>query len=252
MPKPSRMCFLLWIVLVGPATAQNITVFSKDNGAPKHFQSSDGRATGYAVELTAEALRRAGYAPEFKAQPWKRAQINAMSGAGLITGFSRTPEREKTFFFTEPLYLDQVVLVFNKNAPFEFNEPRDLASKKIGIGRGSNYAGEFATYRNLLSLEEDDGHRQRLLKLSSGRLDAAIFPGGIYLVKYNARRVDIDPDIFIASERLIAADPNHIGIPRTLEGIDPAALLEALNTAIAQMKKDGTSDMILQAYEDPE
>ena len=240
--------FILWFS-TSSTYGKELIVFSKANGAPKHFVSKNDAASGYAVEIAKEAIKRAGHTPILKPRPWKRALIESQMGAGLITGFSKTLEREKSYLFTAPLYKDHVILVFNREHVFSFNEMEDLLSKTIGLGRGSNYSGEFSKYRHLLTFEEDDGHIQRLSKLALGRLDAGIFPGNIYTVIYNAKIAGLKPDMFVAAKKVISTDPNYIGIPLALKNIDILKLKESLNLAINQMISDGTVKAILKKYE---
>ena len=228
--------------------AKPLVIYSKVNGAPKQYLNDNQEPTGYAVEIAKEAAIRAGYQPIVKPRPWKRALLESKKGKGLITGFSRTFEREEHYLFTEPMYEDQVILVFKSGNTFKFDSFADLSSKRIGIGRGSNYSGPFSTYRQNLLLEEDDGHVQRLSKLASGRLDAAIFPGNIYTVNYNARSAGFEASDFVKASKVIASDSNHIGIPRSLGSFNVIELERQISSAIKQMKADGTVRQILEKY----
>lgn len=238
----------LLLFLSSALHAKELILFAKDNGAPKHFESAEDGPSGYAVEIAVEAIRRAGFTPKPVTRPWKRAQLEAIAGKGLITAFSETPERMQFYLYTEPMFVDRVVLVQHKDRRFEFNRVEDLQDKIIGIARGSNYSGDFSSYRNLLNLEGDDGHRQRLLKLMAGRIDAGIFSGDMYVVHYNARRADLNPDVFVAAEKAITFDPNHIGIPKKLLGFEPEQVKRKLDQTLMEMKVDGTIAQIRSGY----
>lgn len=228
----------------------SITLYAKHNGAPKHFQDENGMARGYAVEIALEALRRAGYSPSAATRPWSRAQIEAMEGKGLITAFSKTSERLKAYLFSEAMYSDRVVLVQRRDRAIAFTQYEDLIPLNIGIARGSTYSGQFSQYESLLTLERDDGHIQRLKKLLAGRIDAAIFPGDQFLVRYNAWQANLDPAVFVVADKAISKDPNYIGIPKTLKGHDPVELKAKLEKAIIDMKEDGSIQSIRLRYSD--
>ncbi len=247
--KVAVLCLLMCAIhTFVQAEGEVLQIFGKENGAPKHFRAGDGRVTGYAMEIAMEAARRAGYRPRPVAYPWKRALQEAQQGKGIITAFSRTPERELDFLFSEPMFTDRVVLVYPAKAPVQFNEYEDLADYRIGIARGSDYAGDFASNRDSLSLFEDDGHQQRLGLVHLGRIDAGIFPGDRYLVRFNALEAGLDPNLFVVAEKAIAYDENHIGVPANLSNAPALEVLQKLNQALSQMQADGWIRALLASY----
>ncbi|HXP97468.1 MAG TPA: transporter substrate-binding domain-containing protein [Telmatospirillum sp.] len=89
---------LLPVLLILPfvAFAQNttITVYAPDG--PPQASAADER--GIMADAALEALRRAGLTGKITFVPWKRAQEDVAAGKDLlITGFSRTPEREDRY-----------------------------------------------------------------------------------------------------------------------------------------------------------
>ncbi|GAA5314845.1 MAG: transporter substrate-binding domain-containing protein [Candidatus Pelagadaptatus aseana] len=239
---------LLLLTSLGLNAKEVLTVFTADNGAPKHYLDSDGQVKGYAVDIAREAIERVGLTPRLVARPWKRAQQEAMLGKGVITGFSRTPSREAYYLFTEPLFSDRVLLIYNSRNPITFNAYNDLAGLRIGISRGSNYSGEFNQMRPLLIMDEDSSHIQRLRKLLAGRLDGAIFSGDMFTILFNADMAGLNVDNLIPAAKPISIDPNHLGIPNNLRGFDPEHLKRQLDQAIQAMHQDGTIQKFRQHY----
>ena len=120
--------------------------------------------------------------------------------------------------------------------------------KKIGINRGSNYSGDFPKFRDLLSLSEDPGNGNRLQMLALGRIDAGIFSGDIYTLRYQAKKLGLGIDQFVVSNKPIAIDPNYIGIPKNMRDQNASEVLERLNNAILEMHDRGVITEIRARY----
>lgn len=243
----------IFVMLLAFAWSSNLlgaelVILAKAEGPPKHYLDKDGEPRGYAIEIASEAVRRAGFIPHVQNYPWKRAIKESRQGHGVITAFSKTKKRQKDFLFTDDMYTDKVLLWTVKGRGLKFESFDDLLGKVIGISKGNQYSGEFERMRSRLNLNQDSHDTVRLRMLEAGRIDAAIFTGGIPSVKFLAERARIDVSKFEPAAKPISIDPNHIGIPKKLRGETPVFVLRKLNTAIREMKRDGTIQRILKAY----
>jgi len=236
------------VCLTKASNAETLTICAKAEGPPKHYADSFGVPRGYAIEIAWEALRRAGYVPRVKNYPWKRAQQRALDGECVITAFSKTETRLRDYLYTNPMYVDRVLLWQSKNRPFRFGGFDDLIGKHIGISRGSQYSGGFERIRSRLRLHEATIRSIHLRMLVAGRLDGVIFPGDVAAVRYLANQEGSDITSLFYAEMPISVDPNHIGVPKILQGFEPSKVVEDLNRALATMKSDGTIDGILDQY----
>jgi len=77
------------------------------------------------------------------AYPWRRAQVMAENGEGLLYGAAITPERLHVFNFTRPVYDANQWLVSSTQAPLKFRRWADLRDKVISIAAGGKYGPEF-------------------------------------------------------------------------------------------------------------
>ncbi|MDJ0834456.1 MAG: transporter substrate-binding domain-containing protein [Gammaproteobacteria bacterium] len=248
MLKPWFLLILCSIPIIATASGEVLEIFVRREGAPKQFQDEDGATSGYAAEIAIKAIENAGYRPKVTHLPWKRAQLSALEGNGILTGFSKTAERSKHYYFSQPLYEDRVILIQKRANTFPFDDFNDLVGKKIGINRGSNYSGDFPKFRDLLSLSEDPGNGNRLQMLAMGRIDAGIFSGDIYTLRYQAKKLGLDIDQFVVANKPIAIDPNYIGIPKNLHKLNASQVLEKLNQAIIEMHDRGVIREIRARY----
>lgn len=238
----------LALCLAGTATAAQtpLRVLTSAQTAPKTYLDHD-RPVGYLVEITAEALRRAGYIPDIEALPWARAVAGAVAGEGLIAGFSRTVERDRLFDYSDVVYEDRVVLVTRRGADFPFAGLADLAGRSIGIQRASSYGPELEAVLDQFNVVRDNGHCERLKMLDAGRIDGAIVSGGVPAVLFNAAAAGLDPHDLVIHPVPIAIDPNYIAIAKSRA--DGREIIGRINRALAGMASDGTTRRLIAPYE---
>lgn len=248
MLRPWFLVLLVFLPTVSAAADEVLEIFVRREGAPKQFQDEKGATSGYAAEIAIKAIEIAGYKPKVTHLPWKRAQLEALDGRGILTGFSKTAERSKHYYFSRALYEDRVILVQNRSNSFPFDDFNDLVGKNIGINRGSSYSGDFPKFRDLLTLTEDPGNANRLQMLALERIDAGIFSGDIFTIRYQANKLGLDIDQFVISNKPVSIDPNYIGIPKNMPDRNASEVLERLNEAILEMQDRGVIEEIRARY----
>ncbi|MDB5360023.1 MAG: Exported protein of unknown function [Rhodospirillales bacterium] len=223
-----------------------LRVFTSAHTAPKTYLDHD-KLAGYLVEITAEALHRAGYVANIEALPWARAIATAETGEGLLTGFSWTAERAQLFAYSDVVYDDRVVLVTRRVADFPFEKLSDLNGRSIGLQRGSSYGQVLEAALGQFHVVRDNGHCERIKMLSAGRIDGAILSGGDAAVRFNAAAAGVDPHDLVIHRVPVAIDPNYIAIAKNRP--DAGEILGRINRALAAMARDGTTARIIAAFE---
>ena len=224
----------------------HLRLFTSSQTPPKTYLDQ-GVPAGYLVEISAEALRRAGYVPEVEAIPWARAVEAAQAGEGVITAFSHTPDRDRSFDYSDVVFDDRVVLVTRRGADFPFLTLKDLAGHTIGIQRGSSYGPALEAALGMFVPVRDSGHIERLRMLVAGRIDGAIVSGGIPAVLFNAGAAGIELHDLIIHATPIAIDPNYMAIAKSRP--DAAEILGRVNSALGEMNRTGMIEKIIAAYE---
>ncbi len=248
-PLASFAFFLLLAGLFSMAQAvDSLTICARSDGPPKHFIDSSGKVSGYAAEIAMAVASDAGFAVELKSNPWKRAQEEARKGNCIITGFSRTQQRQAEFLFTDALYIDRILLWQRIEDARSFDSYADLVGLKIGIAKGSRYSGEFEANRQNLSLVEALNSSKVLQLLQGGRIDAAIISGDRASVRYLSQRDGIAVSDLQPAERSVSLDPNHLGVPLSLKSADAEIVLDRLNRSVVSLKASGTLEQILGRY----
>ena len=225
----------------------HLRLFTSSQTPPKTYLAQ-GVPAGYLVEISAEALRLAGYVPEVEAIPWARAVEAAQAGDGVITAFSHTPERDRLFDYSDVVFDDRIVLVTRRGADFPFASLKDLAGHTIGIQRGSSYGPALEAVLDTFVPVRDSGHVERLRMLVAGRIDAAIVSGGVPAVLFNAGAAGIELHDLVIHSTPIAIDPNYMAVAKSRP--DGAEILGRINAALEQMNRTGMIRKIIAAYED--
>ncbi len=236
----------IFVLSIGSLRAETLVLLGSDNLPPKSWMDGDV-ARGYAIDATHEALKRAGFDVEFDLKPWKRAVETARQGGGVITHFSKTPERQKSFLYSDPIVFDRIVVAVKKGREFPFKSVKYLAGKTVGVLRGVAYGKDWSEYVSTFTREEDTDAEARLGKLLRERIDAAVISSGAAGLKIAAQNAKIDPAEFTILAEPILLDPNYLGIAKRPENEEKIA---RINAAIKSMREDGTIKKILAKYGD--
>lgn len=175
-----------------------------------------------------------------RAYPWRRAQVMAENGEGLLYGAAVTPERQRVFAFTHPLYDANQWLVSSAQAPLDFHRWEDLHGKVISIGSGGKYGPEFEERRDkLFKVEQNAGSMESRLKmLSAHHVDAVLVDSFRNPAQLGASlNCRFPGDHWVVADKPVGFEPLLIAVPK---GAPLGKLLPRLNNAIARLKKTGS------------
>jgi len=174
------------------------------------------------------------------AYPWRRAQVMAENGEGLLYGAASTPERLRVLRFTRPLYAANQWLVSSAQAPLAFHRWEDLRGKVISIAAGGKYGPEFETRRDkLFKVEENAASMEsRLMMLSAHHVDAVLVDSFRNPVQLGASlNCRFPGDHWAVAEKSVGFEPLLIAVPKHGE---LGKLLPLLNQSIARLHKSGS------------
>jgi ABC-type amino acid transport substrate-binding protein len=228
------------------SAADPIKMYANDAVPPKAWREG-AQTQGYVIDATREAFRRAGVELLLEAAPFKRAYTQAEAGEGWLTGIFKTPDREKIFLFSEPVGVDEVILVVAKGREFAFEKAEDLTGKRIGYQDGASYGASFVEAQKHFQGDADSNPRQRLQKLLAGRLDAAIINPGEAALAYQMKALGEPLDKVTVLPKRIASESNHIIVARSQEAV-AAPILAKINVALKAMAAEGMMDKIMENY----
>nr|WP_239057306.1 transporter substrate-binding domain-containing protein [Desulfovibrio sp. JC010] len=144
---------------------------------PPQTYLENGKPTGFLVEIVTEAARRAGYTPDIRVVPWKRAMAMVKKGkADAVFNAGYNEERAEFLRYPETtLITEKVVAVRSAGSDVYFSPDFAGAEKYIGgVGRGFYYGPKVdrALKENRFKrIEEVPNLDLNTKKLLLGRID---------------------------------------------------------------------------------
>jgi polar amino acid transport system substrate-binding protein len=110
--------------------------------------------------------------------PWRRAQLEALQGNGIVFGLSPTPERLKLYQYSQAVTKQTVWgITYGKPKP-NLKTLEDLRGKIVSIGRGYSHGSTFEQARNVVFKVQEDSvfNSARFNKLISKSNDLILWP----------------------------------------------------------------------------
>lgn len=139
--------------------------------------SADLEHYGFAARIVKEAFALEGMEVQYGFFPWKRSYEIARRGAwdGSAVWF-RSPEREKDFYFSEPVVIGKYVFFHLKENAFRWKTIDDVKRMDIGATIGYYYGSAFegAEKKKHIRVQRVHSDEQNFRKLLAGRIQ--IFP----------------------------------------------------------------------------
>jgi len=203
-----------------------------DEANPPFMFAQGGKPEGIYPALLEAAFKHMAVPMEVHPRPWKKAIQDIDTGAAGVGGIYRNAEREKKYDYSEKIFVENLVVYFNKSTPLNFTRIDDLKGKRIGVIRGWSYGDDFDNARNAkaLTVEEVDSDEMNFKKLDTGRLDAvvAINESGASLM-HNYKNIGF-------SATALSQNPTYLALAKST---GQTALLKQFDQAISQMQKSG-------------
>ncbi|MBS7542912.1 transporter substrate-binding domain-containing protein [Ancylobacter oerskovii] len=231
----------------GPAAAQDKTiVFATEAAYPPFNQlTSDGKITGFDVEIGMAACAKMKRKCEFVQQDWDGivAGLQTRRYDAIFSSMGITEERKKQLLFTDPYYRPSAAFVGKSDVKVDFKDPA-LGGATVGAVPGiyECYVKKAYPKANLTVYPNSDA---LYLDLTSGRLDLA-FNGQVAISNSFLKGPD-------GKGFAIAGEPvRDIGCLGEGAGVamrkDDTELKAALDKAFKEMRADGTYKTINDKY----
>ena len=237
--------FFLLILIVGITSIsfslEKITLATM-NWEP--FYGEELPQNGFFSALSREAFKRAGYELEIKFLPWKRAISETQNGNfDGILGAYYSNERTEWGVYTEKIVDNEDVFFQKVENNINYENIEELKKFKIGVVRGDVPSEELKKMG--FNVEEVNDYYQNILKLNLGRVDLALMSKKYFYnyVKYSENDLEgkMKPlEIPFKSYEVF----NIITKKRS----DAKVIVKKFNTALNEMKEDGTYEKIMSSF----
>ncbi|SMC21372.1 cystine transport system substrate-binding protein [Clostridium acidisoli DSM 12555] len=207
-----------------------IRIGTEGTYAPFTFHDSNGKLTGFDVDIAKEVAKRIGVKTEFVETKWDGmiAGLDSNRFDIVVNEVGITKERQQKYDFSSPYIVSKAVLIVRKddNSIKKFS---DLKGKKSAQSLTSNLA-QIAT-ANGADLVQVDGFNQAIDLLNSKRVDATVNDS---LSFYDLIKQKPDTQLKVVDTDK-NADKDAIILKKNKK-----ELLDAINKALGSMKADGT------------
>lgn len=220
------------------AGTKKLVVGTEATYAPFEFaKENSDQIQGFDVDIMDAVAKRIGYTVEWKNMGFdglipaiKGGQINA-----AIAAINITPEREQVVTFSKPYYETASVVLHKKNNGI--SDMKELEGKTIAVQIGTAQAEEAKKIPGA-KVKEFNLIPDIVNELKVGGSDAAIVDGPI--AGYYTKQ---DSNTFAAFKTGTAAEPIAIVFNKNEKD-----LVEKVNKALEDMKKDGEYDKISKKW----
>ena len=207
---------------------------------PWSYHDESDTLVGYDVEVSRAIAERLGVEPEYVESDWDSlfAGLDAGRFDIVCNGVEVTDERAKTYDFTTPYgYIHTALAVRKDNEDIKSFE--DLKGKTTANSLASTYMELAESYG--ATVQGIDTLEETIQLLTAGRIDATLNADVSF---YDYLNVHPDADFKLVAQ---TEDASHVAIP-VRKGDDSTSLLEAINTAIEELRADGTLKALGEKY----
>ena len=232
--------WIIWLLLALPlsASSESLVIFGAQD-YPGICYLKDGRPQGIFPEILAGVAKYSGDDYNLRLLPWARAQVMAQTGNGGIAHFSQTKERLALFDFSDPVYVDDVLLVTLKGKVFPYVQPSDLKGRRLGVMTSASYGQQVDSMIRAgeIPVDLDYGIASRLRKLLAGRVDVAVVEGSEgYIDEILAANSDLKMNAakFVILPVPLVHDRLYLAFAKSMNRKDA---LERFNAGLAKFKK---------------
>ncbi|MBF6330044.1 amino acid ABC transporter substrate-binding protein [Nocardia transvalensis] len=222
----------------GSSDPNVLKVGTEGTYAPFSFQGTDGKLTGYDVEVARAVGDKLGKRVEFVQAPWDAifAGLESKRFDLVANQVTVSPERQQKYGISQPYTVSQGVIVTRADGA-SLTTLADLKGKTCAQSSTSNWS-KVASGAGC-KVEAVEGFVQAVQLLKDGRVDATVndtLAVGAYTKQHGQGSVKVSGQTGEVSKQAFAARK------------DSGALIDDVNRALDELHADGTLAKISDKY----
>ncbi len=215
-----------------------ITFATEGTYAPYSFHDESDKLTGFDIEVAQAIADKLGLEAKFTETQWDGiiAGLDAGKYDAIANQVSITDERKEKYLFSDPYtYVYGVVIVNGDNT--DINSFEELKGKDVALTVTSNWAELAESYGG--KIVSTNGFSESIQLVIQKRADATVNDNVTFL-DYKANQPDANAKVVATSDE---ATESAILIRK-----DDSDLQEAVNSALKEIRDDGTLKSISEKY----
>ncbi len=238
----SVICLLVCLVLQSPSFAQSepFRVALTGKYPPFSYYNEHGELAGFDVDVSREIAKRIGRDVEIVATEWDGILAGLLAGKydAIIGSMAVTPERAEKVNFSDPYYESGAQLFIHRDNPSKIYSIDECQGKKIAAVLGETF--------------------QRYLEQNHPDIDVVTFKSSVEIFEMlQQKRISgFVSDRLVGSWQIKSADRPFVPVGGLLYAEkmaipvrkDNPKLLAEINSALKQMREDGTMQAIHNKY----
>ncbi|GIN84261.1 amino acid ABC transporter substrate-binding protein [Heyndrickxia sporothermodurans] len=207
-----------------------VTIGTEGTYSPFTYHDSTGKLTGFDIDIANEVFKRLNLKTKYIETKWDGmiAGLDANRYDLVANEVSIRSDRLKKYDMSDPYIVSKAVLIVGKDN-HSIKSLYDLKGKKVGQSLDSNYRKMAENYGATNTVV--DGFTQAIDLITSKRIDATINDSLSYL---DLKKHQPNIPIKVVYEEKKATSNGFLFRKNSKE------LVDAVNGALAEIKKDGT------------
>ena len=217
-----------------------IIIAMEGTWSPWTYHDEEDNLVGFDVEVGAAIAEKLGVEPVYEEGVWD-GLLEGIEGGRydiMVNGVGVTDERKESYSFSDPYCYDRTAVIVREDDD-SITKMEDLAGKSTANTISSTYAEIAEGYGATVTGVDD--FNQTIELLLQGRIDATLNAEGSYL-----DYIGVHPEspVKVACYNY---DVSDIAIPMR-KSDDTESLRQAINTAISELREDGTLTELSMKY----
>lgn len=232
--------FVCMFLTVGFLGAEVLKIGTNPNFPPFEFIDSQNKITGFDIDLIDAISKKVGFEYEILTIGFD-GLIPALKAGKIdmiVSGMSATEARKKVVDFTDSYYTTENLFIKRVNDN-SVNSLADLQGKKIGVQLGTVQELAARAMKGIKTVSNQEIF-SAIISLKEAKVDAVLVDSSIgygYIKK--------NPDLVAFFKEKDGSD----GFSMAFDKNKHTKLIAKINSAIDELKKDGTYDRLLDKYD---